>query len=98
MPCACKQQLQPHDALRGVCDVPPDEPCGKPVALYGVAYGDLYDPRTLPAGHSGWCDPLGAQDVRQARIAAAERLANDPIVVAYDELDLRIIADMEGGH
>lgn len=33
------------------------EPCGVEVALYAVAYGDLYEPCAKPRGHEGNHDP-----------------------------------------
>jgi Domain of unknown function (DUF4326) len=33
------------------------EACGESVALYGVAYGDLYEPCAKPKGHEGGHDP-----------------------------------------
>jgi hypothetical protein len=35
----------------------PQRPCGEPVALFGVAYGEQYDPCVKPRGHSGYHDP-----------------------------------------
>lgn len=33
------------------------EPCGEAVPLYGVAYGDQYEPCAKPRGHDGGHDP-----------------------------------------
>lgn len=41
--------------------MPSSELCGEPVALYGVAYGDLFDDCTLPKGHDGSHDPSAAR-------------------------------------
>jgi len=47
-----------YEPLRGhdlACWCP--EPCGAEVALYGVPYGDLYEPCAKPRGHEGGHDP-----------------------------------------
>lgn len=35
----------------------PEPECGELVALYGVVYGDIYDPCTKPPNHAGQHDP-----------------------------------------
>ena len=46
------EPLRGHDLA---CWCP--EACGEEVALYGVAYGDLYEPCAKPRGHGGEHDP-----------------------------------------
>lgn len=55
---AADRRFRDFEPLRGhdlACWCP--LPCGEPVALYGVAYGDLYDPCAKPKGHEGGHDP-----------------------------------------